>query len=250
MTTTFALLGTSDFAIVEPHSLEPQARLIYLYHITTPSLSERAYAEIRRMIVRLELAPGAIIREESLRASLGLGRTPIREALQRLVRDQFVTVIPRRGMYVSGIDVGDLALLYETRAILEPYAMRLACVRSDANGWDEMAAVLNGANLSSTPEQLLAIDRRCRELVWAAADNRFLTDHLDMLYAHSDRLWHLYLGDVADLHGMIAEHRMILDALRAGDAERAADLIESHMRRFDEQIQSAVRRRLQSPLAV
>ena len=224
--------------------------LIYLYHITTPSLSERAYDQIRRMIVRLELAPGATIREESLRVSLGLGRTPIREALQRLVRDQFVTVIARRGMYVSSIDVGDLALLYETRAILEPYAMRLACVRGAPDGWDEMAAVLQGAEPGSSPDQLLAIDRRCRELVWAAADNRFLTDHLDMLYAHSDRLWHLYLGDVADLHDLIAEHRAILRALRKGDAERAAELIDKHMRRFHEQIQSAVRRRLQSPLAV
>ena len=230
--------------------LDVRQRLIYLYHITTPSLSERAYDEIRRMIVRLELAPGAIIRDESLREALGLGRTPIREALQRLVRDQFVTVIPRRGMYVSSIDVGDLALLYETRAILEPYAMRLASVRGATDGWDEMAAVLEGAKPGSSPDELLAIDRRCRELVWAAADNRFLTDHLDMLYAHSDRLWHLYLGDVADLHGTIAEHRAILGALRAGDADRAAELIETHMRRFDEQIQSAVRRRLQSPLAV
>ncbi|MBI4883097.1 MAG: GntR family transcriptional regulator [Actinobacteria bacterium] len=229
--------------------LDGSPLLIYLYHITPPSLSERAYAEIRRMIVRLELAPGTVIREESLRAALGLGRTPIREALQRLARDQFVSVIPRRGVYVSSIDIGDLALLYETRSILEPYAMRLACARGDARQWDEMATTLNSATTDSTPDQLLAIDRHCRELVWSAADNRFLTDQLDMLYAHSDRLWHLYVADVADLHDLIKEHYTILDALRAGDAQRAAELIETHMRRFDEQIQLAVHRRRQSPIA-
>jgi DNA-binding GntR family transcriptional regulator len=201
------------------------------------------------MIVRLDLAPGDVIREELLQQTLGLGRTPIREALQRLVRDQFVTVISRRGMYVSSIDVGDLALLYETRAILEPYAMRLACARGTGEVWDEMAALLEGAAADSSPIALLEIDRRCRELVWAAADNRFLTDHLDMLYAHSDRLWHLYLGDVADLHSMIAEHREILAALRDHDADRAAELIEAHMHRFDQQIRNAVRSRLDSPLA-
>jgi len=184
-----------------------------------------------------------------LQQALGLGRTPIREALQRLVRDQFVTVISRRGMYVSSIDVGDLALLYETRAILEPYAMRLACARGQDAAWDEMAIALERARADSSPDELLDIDRRCRELVWAAADNRFLTDQLDMLYAHSDRLWHLYLGDVADLHGLIDEHREILVALRARDADRAAELIEAHMRRFDEQIRAAVLRRLDSPLA-
>ena len=201
------------------------------------------------MIVHLDLAPGDVIREDELQATLGLGRTPIREALQRLVRDQFVTVIPRRGMYVSNIDVSELGLLYETRAILEPYAMRLACARGQQSHWDDMAAVLEQATPTSTPDELIAIDRRCRELVWEAADNRFLTDTLDMLYAQSDRLWHLYLGDVADLHLMIQEHRDILAALQSGDADRAADLIEAHMRTFDEQIRSAVQRRLASPLA-
>jgi len=213
------------------------------------SLSERAYHEIRHMIVRLDLAPGDVIREDELQTTLGLGRTPIREALQRLVRDQFVTVIPRRGMYVSRIDVGELGLLYETRATLEPFAMRLACVRGQQHHWDEMAAALAQADAASTPDELIAIDRRCREIVWEAADNRFLTDTLDMLYAQSDRLWHLYLGDVADLHLMIDEHREILEALQAGDADRAAELIEAHMRAFDEQIRNAVQRRLASPLA-
>lgn len=201
------------------------------------------------MIVRLDLAPGAVLREDDLQARLGLGRTPIREAMQRLERDQLVVVLPRRGAFVSNLDVGELALLYETRAILEPYAVRLATARGTTAQWDEMAAVLERAGASSTPDELLDIDRRCRELVWEAADNRFLTSTLDMLYAHSDRLWHLYLGDVADLHGMIAEHREILTALRDGDADRAAELITAHMRRFDEQIREAVRRRLDSPLA-
>jgi len=213
------------------------------------SLSERAYHEIRRMIVRLELAPGDVIREDDLQGRLGLGRTPIREALQRLVRDQFVIVIPRRGMFVSGVDVSDLGLLYETRSILEPYAMRLAAARGTAEHWNQMAAALAGVRADSTPDELLAVDRVCRELVWEAADNRFLTETLDMLYTHSDRLWNLYLGDVADLRTMIEEHREILGALRVADGDRAAELIEAHMRTFDAQIRAAVQRRLNSPLA-
>jgi len=213
------------------------------------SLSERAYHEIRRMIVRLELAPGDVIREDDLQGRLGLGRTPIREALQRLVRDQFVIVIPRRGMFVSGVDVSDLGLLYETRSILEPYAMRLAAARGTAEHWNRMAAALAGVRADSTPDELLAVDRVCRELVWEAADNRFLTETLDMLYTHSDRLWNLYLGDVADLRTMIEEHREILGALRVADGDRAAELIEAHMRTFDAQIRAAVQRRLNSPLA-
>ena len=200
------------------------------------------------MIVRLDLAPGAVVREDLLQAELSLGRTPIREALQRLERDQLVTVVPRRGVFVSNLDIGDLALLYETRSILEPYAMRLAAARGTDADWDEMATVLEQATASSTPDELLTVDRRCREIVWDAAGNRFVRPTLDMLYAQSDRLWHLYLGDVADLHLMVSEHRAILAALRDRDGQRAASLIEAHMRRFDDQIRDAVRRRLESPL--
>jgi GntR family transcriptional regulator, rspAB operon transcriptional repressor len=225
--------------------------VIYLHHITTEtSLSERAYDQIRRMIVRLDLAPGAVIREDELQVTLGMGRTPIREALQRLVRDQFVTVIPRRGVFVSSIDVDELATLYETRAIIEPYATRLACARGSVAHWEAMGLALDRADRPSAPAvDLLDIDRECHELVWSAADNRFLTNTLDTLYAQSDRLWHMYLSEVDDMADAVAEHREILDALRDGDGDRAAFLAEAHIRAFDAQIRTAVKRRLTSPLA-
>jgi DNA-binding GntR family transcriptional regulator len=211
-------------------------------------LSERAYRAIRRMIVRLELAPGAVLREETLQTELGIGRTPIREALQRLVRDQFVTVIPRRGVFVSSIDVSELSMLYETRAILEPYAARLACARGSAEHWDEMRSVIAGAAPDAAPEDLLTVDRRCHEIIWAAGGNRFLTDTLDMLYAQSDRLWHMYLAGVADTREAVAEHSLILDALVDGDSDRAAALVEAHVRSFDDQVRAAVTSRLAPPL--
>lgn len=223
--------------------------MIYLSDISTVPLSEQAFQAIRRMIVTLDLAPGAVVREDRLQQQLGLGRTPIREALQRLVRDQFVTIIPRRGMFVSNIDVSELSTLYETRATLEPYVMRLASARGRDEDWAAMAAALAKATPTSTADELLAIDRTCREIVWTAAGNRFLTATLDMLYAQSDRLWHLYLNDVAALDEVIDEHRAIHAALVAGDGERAAALIESHMRAFNDKIADAVRRRLESPLA-
>jgi DNA-binding GntR family transcriptional regulator len=211
-------------------------------------LSDQAYLEIRRMIIRLQLPPGAVLREEQLQQQLGIGRTPIREALQRLARDQFVTVIPRRGMLVTSIEVSELGVLYETRAVMEPYAARLACARGRPEHWDAMAAVLAGSTGASA-DALLDIDRACHEIVWTAADNRFLTATLDMLYAQSDRLWHMYLADVADMTHAVGEHAGILAALRAGRADRAAGLVEAHVRSFDAQVRAAVRRRLDAPLA-
>ena len=75
------------------------------------------------------------------------------------------------------------------------------------------------------------------------------TDTLDNLYAHSDRVWHMYLADVADTRRAVVEHAGILDALEAGNADRAARLVEAHVRSFDEQVRAAVERSLTPPLA-
>ena len=201
------------------------------------------------MIVRLELAPGDVLREDMLQDHIGVGRTPVREALQRLARDQFVTVIPRRGMFVASIDVDELSTLYETRAVMEPYAARLARLRGAPRHWDEMAAVIEESLRGGVaPEQLLAVDRRCHEIIWTAAGNRFLTDTLDMLYAHSDRVWHMYLADVADTRHAVDEHIVILELLKDGDPDTCAAAVEAHVRSFDDQVRAALTARLGPPL--
>ena len=201
------------------------------------------------MIIRLELAPGDVVREAELQATLGIGRTPIREALQRLARDHFVTVIPRRGMLVSAIDVGELSMLYETRAVMEPYVARLATARGVAADWSEMADVLALTQRSGTPaDELIELDRRCHEIIWRAAGNRFLTDTLDTLYAQSDRLWHMYLADVTDMGHAVDEHTAIHDALVTGNADAAARLVADHVNSFDTQVRAAVTARLSAPL--
>lgn len=213
------------------------------------SLSEQAYAELRAKIVHLDFAPGDVLREEELREQLGIGRTPIREALQRLEREHFVTVIPRQGIFVTGIDVSELSMLFETRSVLEPYAARLAALRGNTETWDAMEEALDQTASAVDGVELLAIDRTCHELMWDAAGNRFLVDTLDMLYAQSDRLWHLYLSDVADPGHAVDEHVGILEALRSGDSDMAASLVDDHVSSFDAQVRDAVTARLNAPLS-
>lgn len=201
------------------------------------------------MIIRLELAPGDVVREDWLQEQLGIGRTPIREALLQLARDQFVTVLPRRGMFVASVDIAELSLLFETRAVMEPYAARLACLRGTSAHWAEMRDVIGASAPVDDDVALLDVDRRCHEIIWAAAGNRFLTDTLDVLYAQSDRVWHLYLADVADTRHAVDEHEVILDALEAGDADHVAALVEAHVHSFDDQVRAAVTARLHPPLA-
>src|SRR5437773_9918370 len=108
------------------------------------SLADRAYVAIRDKIVSLALAPGAVINERELVEELGIGRTPTREALRRLAQEKLVDVYPRRGMFVTGIDVRELARLSEVRLVLEPEAARLAAERATEADLAELPA-LSGA---------------------------------------------------------------------------------------------------------
>src|SRR5919201_2087608 len=94
------------------------------------------------MIVSLELPPGGVISERALMERLRVGRTPVREALRRLAQEKLVDVYPRRGMFVTGVDVRELARLSEVRAVLEPEAARLAAERATDADRAELAALL------------------------------------------------------------------------------------------------------------
>jgi DNA-binding GntR family transcriptional regulator len=124
------------------------------------SLSGRAYYAIRELIVTLELPPGAVVSERDLQERLGVGRTPIREALRDLAREQLVEVYPRRGIFVSGVDVGDIAGLSEVRLALESQAARLAAERR------------NDADRVATEELLEELDRDAQGRGGNAASDR------------------------------------------------------------------------------
>ena len=94
------------------------------------SLTDRAYADLEEMIVTLQLAPGSAVSELELASYLGIGRTPIREALQRLARERLVTIVPRRGIFVSEINVTSQLRLLEVRRELERLIARSAARRA------------------------------------------------------------------------------------------------------------------------
>src|SRR5436309_9497117 len=119
--------------VLQPPSLEPS------------SLADRAYHAIREMIVSLELRPGAVIDERRLMERLGIGRTPTREALRRLAQERLVEVYPRRGMFVTSVEIHDLASLAEVRLVLESHVARLAAERAtdeDRSGFDTLLGEL------------------------------------------------------------------------------------------------------------
>ena len=205
------------------------------------SLSQTAYQRIKKKIVSLELPPGAVINEIDLQADLQLGRTPIREALHRLSLEKLVDIVPRRGMFVTGIAVTDLLRVCEVRVEMEGLAARLATERGKPEHWQAMEMLLEDVlqeGFTTNYDILIGIDQKCHEIVYTAADNKFLENTLITMYALSLRLWYYALSQVGDVRGAILEHAAILDALKAGDADLAERLSKMHVKSFQEEIQA------------
>ncbi len=217
-------------------------------HINRPrvpdeqSLADQAYYAIREWIVTLDLAPGSVVNERELMGRLGLGRTPVREALRDLAREQLVDVFPRRGMFVSGVDIGDIAGLSEVRLALETEAARLAAERSNDADGEATRALLDELAVTAgehDERRLIDLDQRIHRHVARCAHNPFLETTLEQYYVLALRIWFLALERVA-LDEAIAEHHAILEAIRDGDAERAVEVMRAHVVSFERAIRAVL----------
>jgi DNA-binding GntR family transcriptional regulator len=220
-------MSTSPLTVHQPEAAEAE------------SLSDRAYYAIRELIVTLDLAPGSIVSERELQDRLGVGRTPVREALQRLERERLVEVYPRRGIFVSNVNVLDLAVLSEVRGTLESFASRLAAERSTAADREvtvELLAELETLTSSADARRLIDLDQRIHRHVYRCAHNPFLEATLDGYYVLTLRIWFLALERVSRLGDAVGEHRELLEAIRDGDPDRAEDAMRRHVAGFEEAI--------------
>ena len=203
------------------------------------SLSDQAYYRIRELIVTLELSPGSLVSERELMEQLGLGRTPIREALRALARECLVEVYPRRGMFVSGVDVRDLAGLSEVRLTLEGRAARLAAERATEADRVRIATLLAKLELvrdEPGERALIDLDQQIHRHIYECTHNPFLAATLHEYYVLTLRIWFLALDRVARLEDAVRGHRELLVAIRDGDADRAEEAMRRHVRGFEDAI--------------
>jgi len=204
--------------------------------VETASLADRAYHAIREMIVSVELRPGAVIDERGLMDRLGIGRTPTREALRRLSQERLVEVYPRRGMFVTSVEIRDLASLAEVRSALESHVARLAAERATDDDRSALETLLGELGGRSEPDvrELMALDERIHRQVYRAAHNPFLESTLEEYYVLALRIWYLALDQARGLEQAVLGHRELLEAIRDGDADRAEETMRRHVLEFEE----------------
>lgn len=192
----------------------------------TDSLTEQAYSKLEERIVTLKLKPGTAVSENQLAAELGLGRTPVREALQRLAREHLVQILPRRGIIVSQIDVKAQLRLLELRRELERFVARCAARRATADeraSFQTVADVFAACARSERDDRaFMRADKQFNSLLVSCARNEFAEAAMTQVQALSRRFWYLHYKQAADMPETARRHADVAQALADGDADAAA----------------------------
>jgi DNA-binding GntR family transcriptional regulator len=207
--------------------------------------AERASVDLRDRIVTLRLAPGTVLREDELMRELDVGRTPLREAVKRLALENLVAVQPRRGTSVTAVEAADIVNITAVRAELEGYAAELAAHRLDEDHRAAADALLREVEELSEPDDpdwLMRFDERIHRFTWEAAGNPYLTETLERYFTHSLRIWYLVLDRLPGLGHAVHDQTHLLEALLAGDGERARAIMREHVLDFERELLAAFSR--------
>ncbi|GGC89419.1 GntR family transcriptional regulator [Tersicoccus solisilvae] len=205
-------------------------------------MAEHAYRELRARIIDLRLPPGTALDEDGLRGELGVGRTPMREAVKRLEAERMVQVYPRRGTIVTEVSLLDLRAISDARRVMEAYAARTAAGRLGEADRARFADLLERipAAAQVPPAQAMAFDREVHQVIWAVMRNPYLEDTLGHYFDVALRLWNYVLDRIPPMHANVAEHADLLHAILDGDGETAGRLAEEHVTHFETLVRASL----------
>lgn len=199
------------------------------------ALHSKAYEQIKQAIITLRFRPGEYLNEAQISKVLKIGRTPVHQALNRLMLEGMVEVVPRKGIIVKPVSLNDVLEITDVRIVNEAYCARLAAARADETDIAEMAQILDEAEMAAsrmdTGRQMI-LDSQFHSVLSRAAGNTVLADFMRTLHDRSLRFWFISLRDPAHYMAVKDEHRAILEAIKARDPEAAGEAIRSHIESF------------------
>ena len=207
---------------------------------TTTSLANLAYQRIKDRLIMLDIRPGEPINDVGLAAELGMGRTPVREAVKRLETDHLVVSFPRRGTFATVVDVTELGAISDVRQLLEPHAARRAAENASSETRAEMrktaARIRNLKVVAGDRTTFINEDMAIHRLIYRATGNAHLEDVLIRYDNLATRIWCLVIDRLPDLAEHVREHSTLLDTIAAGDGHAAASLALDHVTSFERAI--------------
>lgn len=199
------------------------------------SLREVAYTQIKQRIISCTLRPGEAINEAHLTQLLGLGRTPVHQALHRLEMEGMVTILPRKGVMVTPISLNDILDMIEVRRCNEQLCVKLAVERAQLDDFQRMRAIIERtpALLAQRDVKgLMEVDLQFHLAISAAARNRVLAELLRSLHEKQARFWFLTLSEMHHSERIYQEHLQILGAMEQRDSAAAIAAIDHHIDDF------------------
>jgi DNA-binding GntR family transcriptional regulator len=191
----------------------------------------------------LDIPPGSPLNEDELGTTLGMGRTPIREALKRLESERLVVAYPRRGTFATDVHISDLAHISEVRRTLEPMATAAAAERAteaDRATLTELRARLDAGVPAGDNAELLRTDLALHRAIYRCVHNPFLEDTLIRYDNLATRIWCVFVPRLSGMAGHVDEHVPLLTAIIEGDAEKAAALTLEHVAGFEAAIRALI----------
>ena len=208
-------------------------------------LAEQAYEAIRDDIVFMRLEPGVPLDDKKLSAALGMGLTPVRDALKRLTLERMVVTYPRRGTFVAEITVSDELWLTEIRENLEAVAAALAAERASAaerESLTQLADKLADDQANHITTEYHALDAEIHKAIYAAAHNPYLESTLTQYLNLTVRIWHYGLRRVPTQHAVGRDQRDVVAAIARGDATSAAEAARAHLGDYSTAVRSLLSR--------
>ena len=194
-------------------------------NLAPETLTEQAYRLIEEQIVTLRLKPGDVISEQILSSTFKIGRTPIREALQRLTREGLIIVLPRKGILVSDINPRNQLLVLEVRREIERLLSRAGAERANQQQRDRFTEIAQGMDRAAKRNDDIAfmrLDRELNRLIIEAAHNDYAARSMKLLQGLSRRFWYMHYRDAADLPLCARLHANQARAIAQGNGEAAA----------------------------
>lgn len=208
------------------------------------SLADIAYERVRDRLLTLEIKPGDLLNDDQLAKELGIGRTPVREALKRLELDRLVVTYPRRGTFATRVEVTDLAFISEIRVQLEPVAAARAARVATPASRDYLRQVVREVEAfdikAASVVETLKLDARVHQGIYAAAANPHLEDVLIRYDNLATRIWCMVLDRLPKLERHVHEHVDLLQAVIDGEEHKAAELARTHVSEFEQAVREAL----------
>lgn len=205
------------------------------------SLADQAYHILEEMIVTLRLAPGSLVSEAELMEKVGIGRTPLREALQRLTQERLVSVLPRRGMMITDVNILDQLEIVNLRRVVDRLIVSSAAKRLTSEQSErllEIADAIEKAAIKNDSLEFMKLDGEFDQILQEASRNYFAAQVAETTHAHCRRFWYMNRAS-SDLIESAKLHANMMRVTASGDkqeAEEASDMLSDYIERFTKSV--------------